>query len=138
MRYHVLATDYDGTLARHGQVDDATLARLEQVRKSGRRLVLVTGRELDDLKKVFPPFELFDCIVAENGALESGVSAKPLTPGTRGAALPVIVMRCASWASEKLDARTPRATKQYRFMLASHARGLPRSGSKGLISAGPS
>lgn len=69
MRYHVLATDYDGTLARHGQVDDATLARLEQVRKSGRRLVLVTGRELDDLKKVFPPFELFDCIVAENGAL---------------------------------------------------------------------
>lgn len=69
MRYHVLATDYDGTLARHGQVDDATLARLEQVRKSGRRLVLVTGRELDDLKQVFPPLDLFDCIVAENGAL---------------------------------------------------------------------
>ncbi|HEX7011966.1 MAG TPA: HAD-IIB family hydrolase [Steroidobacteraceae bacterium] len=69
MRYLALCCDYDGTLARHGRVDEPTLAALERLRKSGRRLVLVTGRELDDLKRVFPPLELFDRIVAENGAL---------------------------------------------------------------------
>ena len=69
MRYHALATDYDGTLATHGQVDDVTLAKLKQVRLSGRKLVMVTGRELDDLARVFPQLECFDRIVAENGAL---------------------------------------------------------------------
>lgn len=69
MRYHILATDYDGTLATDGRVSDATLARLDQVRKSGRRLVLVTGRELDDLRRVFPRLDAFDLIIAENGAL---------------------------------------------------------------------
>ena len=44
-------------------------ARCERVAASGRRLVLVTGRELDDLRRVFPHLELFDRVVAENGAL---------------------------------------------------------------------
>ena len=39
------------------------------MRDSGRKLILVTGRELDDLLRVFPRADLFDCIVAENGAL---------------------------------------------------------------------
>ncbi|HEX7114402.1 MAG TPA: HAD-IIB family hydrolase [Steroidobacter sp.] len=69
MRYLALCCDYDGTLAQHGRVDEPTLAALERLRKSGRRLVLVTGRELADLKRVFPSLELFDRIVAENGAL---------------------------------------------------------------------
>jgi HAD superfamily hydrolase (TIGR01484 family) len=69
MRYFALAVDYDGTLATHGVVDSDTLAALEQVRHSGRRLLLVTGRELEDLEKVFPHLELFDLVVAENGAL---------------------------------------------------------------------
>ena len=69
MRYHVLATDYDGTLATHGAVDEQTLQALERLRLSGRKLVMVTGRELDDLAGVFPRLELFDRIVAENGAL---------------------------------------------------------------------
>lgn len=69
MRYHVLACDYDGTLALNGAVDDKTLAALERLRQSGRKLVLVTGRELDDLFRVFPHTEMFDRIVAENGAL---------------------------------------------------------------------
>jgi hydroxymethylpyrimidine pyrophosphatase-like HAD family hydrolase len=30
--------------------------------------VLVTGRELDDLQTVFPHFDLFARVVAENGA----------------------------------------------------------------------
>jgi energy-coupling factor transporter ATP-binding protein EcfA2 len=32
-------------------------------------LILVTGRDLPDLKRVFPELELFDRVVAENGAL---------------------------------------------------------------------
>lgn len=69
MRYHVLACDYDGTLAHHGRVDTDTLAALQRVRDSGRKLVLVTGRQLDDLMAVFPEVGLFDTVVAENGAL---------------------------------------------------------------------
>lgn len=69
MRFHVLATDYDGTLATHGTVEPATTAALERLRESGRRALLVTGRELPDLRKVYPEFAVFDRIVAENGAL---------------------------------------------------------------------
>jgi HAD superfamily hydrolase (TIGR01484 family) len=69
MRYHVLACDYDGTLAHHGRVDEATLAALERLRQSGRKLIMVTGRELDELFTVFPQVEMFERIVAENGAL---------------------------------------------------------------------
>lgn len=69
MRYLVLATDYDGTLAHHGQLDTETVAALDRLRASGRRLILVTGRELDDLMRVCPFLDRFDRIVAENGAL---------------------------------------------------------------------
>jgi len=64
-----LATDYDGTLARDGRVDQSTVAALQQIKTSGRKLILVTGRDLPDLRRVFEPLELFDCVVAENGAL---------------------------------------------------------------------
>jgi HAD superfamily hydrolase (TIGR01484 family) len=69
MQYHILATDYDGTLAHHGHVDDATLAALGRLLATGRRLVMVTGRELPELLEVFPHTHLFEWIVAENGAL---------------------------------------------------------------------
>ena len=67
MRYHVLACDYDDTLATLGQVDEHTVKTLERVSRSGRKLLLVTGRELDDLLTVFPHTDLFDLVVAENG-----------------------------------------------------------------------
>src|SRR5688500_9646829 len=69
MRYLALCTDYDGTIAHHGKVDAATIGALEELRASGRRLILVTGRELDDLQTVFDRLDLFDRVVAENGAL---------------------------------------------------------------------
>ena len=69
MRYLALACDYDGTIALHGRVDAATIAALERVRASGRRTLLVTGRQLDDLLSAFPQADLFDRIVAENGAV---------------------------------------------------------------------
>jgi hydroxymethylpyrimidine pyrophosphatase-like HAD family hydrolase len=69
MRFLALAADYDGTLATHGQVDEATLAALKCLRESGRKLLLVSGRHLDDLCTVFPHVDLFDGVVVENGAL---------------------------------------------------------------------
>jgi HAD superfamily hydrolase (TIGR01484 family) len=75
MRYLALACDYDGTIAHHGRLDAPTREALERVRKSGRRLLLVTGRELDDLRRVCPDLDPFDLIVAENG----GVLYEPRT-----------------------------------------------------------
>ena len=69
MNFLALATDYDGTLARHGSVNDITIDALHRLRASGRKAILVTGRELPELRSVFEPLELFDLIVAENGAL---------------------------------------------------------------------
>jgi HAD superfamily hydrolase (TIGR01484 family) len=64
-----LATDYDGTLAHDGVVDPDTVAAIRRLKNSGRRLILVTGRELPDLERVFPELGGCDLIVAENGAL---------------------------------------------------------------------
>ncbi len=69
MRYLALASDYDGTLASDGRVDEKTLAALERLRHSGRKLILVTGRHLEDLLQVFPQINLFEQVVLENGAL---------------------------------------------------------------------
>ena len=69
MHYLALACDYDGTLAHDGRVSDSTLDALQRLLASGRRLVMVTGRELDDLSKTFTHLHVFERIVAENGAL---------------------------------------------------------------------
>jgi HAD superfamily hydrolase (TIGR01484 family) len=69
MRYLALACDYDGTIAHHGRVSSTTVAALERLRASGRKPLLVTGRELGDLLSVFPRVDLFDRMVLENGAL---------------------------------------------------------------------
>jgi HAD superfamily hydrolase (TIGR01484 family) len=69
MRYFALATDYDGTLAHDGVVSSTTVEALERLCETGRKLILVTGRELPDLIRAFPRLDLFDRVVAENGAL---------------------------------------------------------------------
>lgn len=69
MQLAAFALDYDGTLARDGRVVEETADALRRLKAAGPRLVLVTGRELADLQNAFPRYELFDAIVAENGAL---------------------------------------------------------------------
>jgi HAD superfamily hydrolase (TIGR01484 family) len=64
-----LAADYDGTNANHGFVDESTTGALRQLKETGRRLVLVTGRELADLRHAFAEITIFDRVVAENGAV---------------------------------------------------------------------
>lgn len=69
MQYHALAVDYDGTLATEGVVGETTIEALRRLRQSGRRLILVTGRIIDQLLQVFPQVGLCNLIVADNGAL---------------------------------------------------------------------
>jgi HAD superfamily hydrolase (TIGR01484 family) len=69
MRYLALASDYDGTLAHDGVVDEQTIQAVERLIRSGRKLILVTGRELPDLQSVFPRMDLCERVVAENGAV---------------------------------------------------------------------
>jgi HAD superfamily hydrolase (TIGR01484 family) len=69
MYFICLATDYDGTLAEDGVVAEQTVEALRSFKQSGRKLVLVTGRELPDLQRVFSQLNLFDLAVVENGAV---------------------------------------------------------------------
>lgn len=80
MRYEAIALDYDGTLATDGKVDADTIAGLEQVKASGRRLLMVTGRELDSLYATFDRVDLFDLVVAENGGLLYRPADRKLMP----------------------------------------------------------
>jgi hydroxymethylpyrimidine pyrophosphatase-like HAD family hydrolase len=69
MIFVALASDYDGTLAQDGMVAPATLSALKQLKASGKRLFLVTGRELASVRNCFQGLDQFDLIIAENGAL---------------------------------------------------------------------
>jgi hydroxymethylpyrimidine pyrophosphatase-like HAD family hydrolase len=69
MHFVTLVTDYDGTLAEDGKVDPATVDALDALGQSGRKLILVTGRELPDFRRVFSEIGRFDLVIAENGAL---------------------------------------------------------------------
>ena len=80
MRYHAVACDYDGTLAKDGVLDETTLAALVRTKESGRKLLLVTGRELPDLRRVCPNLDLFD---------RDRAPAMPMPGASRNAARPV-------------------------------------------------
>ena len=69
MRYTAIAVDFDGTIARDGVVPPHVVDGLARLRDTGRKLLLVTGRELEELVSIFPDVRLFDRVVAENGAL---------------------------------------------------------------------
>ncbi|MGQ0752364.1 MAG: HAD-IIB family hydrolase [Betaproteobacteria bacterium] len=79
MRYLALATDYDNTLAVNGRIAGATRAALERLRASGRHAILVTGRRLDDLLRVCECSDLFDYVVAENGAVLYAPQTRDMT-----------------------------------------------------------
>jgi HAD superfamily hydrolase (TIGR01484 family) len=69
MIFVALASDYDGTLAENGRVDPATLDALERLKAFGKQRIMVTGRELASLRQDFDELDLFDVVVAENGAV---------------------------------------------------------------------
>ena len=67
MRWRALASDYDGTLATHGIVDEPTVQAVHRLRNLGVPVLLVTGREMTDLRRLPLDLKMFDLIVAENG-----------------------------------------------------------------------
>jgi hydroxymethylpyrimidine pyrophosphatase-like HAD family hydrolase len=91
MHFVALATDYDGTLAEDGRVAPPTIAALRSLRRSGRKLIVVTGRVLPELLGVFPEIACCDLVVAENGALLYEPATETETP--LGAAPPAIFLK---------------------------------------------
>uniref|UniRef100_UPI0025BDB687 HAD family hydrolase n=1 Tax=Luteitalea sp. TaxID=2004800 RepID=UPI0025BDB687 len=69
MKFGVLALDYDGTIAIDGALDPEVRAAIAEVRAAGVVVVLVTGRILDDLRRVAGDLRFVDAVVAENGAV---------------------------------------------------------------------
>nr|WP_255604359.1 DUF5752 family protein [Oscillochloris sp. ZM17-4] len=66
---NILASDLDGTLAEDGRVSSATWDALRAAKAAHITLILVTGRTLDSFTPEGPFAELFDAIVAEDGAV---------------------------------------------------------------------
>ena len=70
--FHAVAIDYDGTLSDTDRPAADVLAALAETRAAGRRVILVTGRILSELRAVFPDVDRhFDLIVGENGGVLS-------------------------------------------------------------------
>lgn len=69
MHYIALAAGFDGTLARDGQCDARCVDALRSLAATGRKLILVSGRGLRDLLERFAQIDVFDFVVAENGAV---------------------------------------------------------------------
>jgi HAD superfamily hydrolase (TIGR01484 family) len=68
-RFLALASDYDGTIATGGRVPSRVLQALEELKRSGRTLLLVSGRTREEWLDRFPSPRLFARVVLENGAL---------------------------------------------------------------------
>ena len=69
MKLAALALDYDGTIAVDGTFEPAVRNAIATARQQGIVVVLVTGRQLVDLRRVAGDLTCFDVIVGENGAV---------------------------------------------------------------------
>jgi hydroxymethylpyrimidine pyrophosphatase-like HAD family hydrolase len=69
MKLSVIALDYDGTLTLDDRLDRSVRDAIADVRRRGVAVMLVTGRRLDDLRRVVGKLHFLDGVVAENGAL---------------------------------------------------------------------
>jgi hypothetical protein len=67
--FKALACDFDGTVASEDRIHPAALEALRLAREAEVRLVLVTGRTFFELTRVCECLDLFDAVVAENGAV---------------------------------------------------------------------
>jgi hydroxymethylpyrimidine pyrophosphatase-like HAD family hydrolase len=69
VKLSVLALDYDGTIARGDVLDPAVRDAIALARTQGIVVLLVTGRILDELRRVAGDLHFVDGVVAENGAV---------------------------------------------------------------------
>jgi hydroxymethylpyrimidine pyrophosphatase-like HAD family hydrolase len=68
MRYLAFASSFDETIAGDGKIPAATLAALRRLVASGRQLILLSRRPVEQLAERVPT-DLFACVVAEYGGL---------------------------------------------------------------------
>ncbi|MBM3820827.1 MAG: hypothetical protein FJW14_17675 [Acidimicrobiia bacterium] len=69
MKLSVLALDYDGTIAQRDRLEPAVRDAVAGARIAGVTVLLVTGRILDELRRVAGDLHFVDGVVAENGAV---------------------------------------------------------------------
>ncbi len=69
MKLGAVALDYDGTIAANGVFDPRVRDTIADLRRRGIAVILVTGRRLDDLRRVAGNLGCFNAVVAENGAV---------------------------------------------------------------------
>ena len=69
MKLSVIALDYDGTVTRDDRLDTPMREAIAEARRRGVAIMIVTGRRLDDLRRVAGALQFVDSVVAENGAL---------------------------------------------------------------------
>ena len=69
MKLSVIALDYDGTIAVRDTLDPGVRQAIAAARTQGITVLLVTGRSLDELRRVAGGLQFVDGVVAENGAI---------------------------------------------------------------------
>jgi hydroxymethylpyrimidine pyrophosphatase-like HAD family hydrolase len=69
MKLSVIALDYDGTVARGDVLDASVRDAIAAARTQGIVVLLVTGRILDQLRRVAGDLHFVDGVIAENGAV---------------------------------------------------------------------
>jgi hydroxymethylpyrimidine pyrophosphatase-like HAD family hydrolase len=69
MKLSAVALDYDGTIAFDDRPDVSVLTAIASARRRNVRVILVTGRILDELRRVAGDLRFVDVVVAENGAV---------------------------------------------------------------------
>jgi hydroxymethylpyrimidine pyrophosphatase-like HAD family hydrolase len=69
MKLSVIALDYDGTTARNDVMGPLVREAIAAVRARGISVLIVTGRILDELRRVAGDLRFVDGVVAENGAV---------------------------------------------------------------------
>ena len=69
VKLSAIALDYDGTIAHRDALDPSMRGAIAAARTKGITVLLVTGRILDDLRRVAGDLHFVDAVVAENGAV---------------------------------------------------------------------
>jgi hydroxymethylpyrimidine pyrophosphatase-like HAD family hydrolase len=64
-----IALDYDGTIAKDGALDGRVREAIAELRARNIIVMIVTGRIMEDLRKVAGDLHFVDAVVAENGAV---------------------------------------------------------------------
>jgi len=68
LKFLALALDYDGTIAASDILNQDVRAAIAEIRALGILVLIVTGRILEDLRRVAGDLHFVDAVVAENGA----------------------------------------------------------------------